>query len=107
MVFGGYFETKSELPLLINEFGFNRNEVLKEIVPSSDSDSILEKPTSILGYLYISKTNSLCIPSDCSYWKSGIPFTWDSHHLSFQFAKVLLKEQKNEVDAYLRNQNSF
>jgi peptidoglycan/LPS O-acetylase OafA/YrhL len=106
IVFGGYFETKSELPLVINEFGFDRNEVLKEIVSGSDSDSRLEKPTKSLGYLYISKFKSLCTLSGCSYWKSGIPFSWDSHHLSFEFAEKLLTKEKNQIDLYLGNGNS-
>jgi len=103
VVFGGYFETKSELPLLINQFGFNENKVLEDIISTSETDPVLQELTNDLGYLYISKKKSLCILSDCSYWKSGIPFTWDSHHLSFEFAESLLKEQKNEVNSYLGN----
>ena len=107
VVFGGYFETKSELPELINQFGFDKNKVLKEIVTSTDSDSILQKPTNDLGYLFISKRESLCILSNCSFWRKSIPFTWDSHHLSFEFANNLLSGQKNQIDAYLRIDNSY
>ena len=107
IVFGGYFETKSELPVLINQFGFDKNKVLKEILTSTDSDSILQKPTIDLGYLFISKKESLCLLSDCSFWRSNIPFTWDSHHLSFEFAIGLLSGQKDQIDAYLRMDNSY
>ena len=107
VVFGGYFETKSELPVLINQFGFNENIVLKNVTSSSTPDSVLEGSTKDLGYLFISKKKSLCILSDCSYWKSGIPFTWDSHHLSFEFTESLLVKQKNEVNAYLRNGSAY
>jgi hypothetical protein len=107
VVFGGYFETKSELPVLINEFGFNENKILEDMISTSETDPVLQEATNDLGYLYISKKKSLCILSDCSYWKSGIPFTWDSHHLSFEFAESLLKEQKNEVNSYLGNGKSY
>ncbi|CAN1529461.1 COG1835 Predicted acyltransferases [Candidatus Nanopelagicaceae bacterium] len=107
IVFGGYIETNSELPLLINEFGFDRSEILRRIVPGSDSDSMLENPTSSLGYFYISKIRALCSLSNCTLWHSNIPFTWDSHHLSFEFAENLLVKQKNEVDAYLLNGNAY
>ncbi|CAN2228209.1 COG1835 Predicted acyltransferases [Candidatus Nanopelagicaceae bacterium] len=101
IVFGGYFETKSELPALINLYGFNENIVIGDIIPIGEMDLILQEPTKDLGYLFISKIKSLCILSDCSYWKSNIPFTWDSHHLSFQFAERLLKSYKKEISFYL------
>jgi hypothetical protein len=107
VVFGGYFETKSELPVLINEFGFNENKVLEDIISTSETDPVLQKLTNNVGYLYISKKKSLCGLSDCTYWKSGIPFTWDSHHLSFEFAESLLKEQKGELNSYLGNGKSY
>jgi peptidoglycan/LPS O-acetylase OafA/YrhL len=101
VIFGGYFETKSELPVLINEFGFNRNEVLKQIVPGADTDAILEIPTNSLGYLYISKSRSLCRLSDCTLWQLKIPFTWDSHHLSFEFSNNLLLNDSTLIRSYL------
>jgi len=107
IVFGGYFETKSELPVVINQFGFDKNKILEEIVSSNETDSILKKPTNDLGYLFFSKKESLCILSDCSFWRSNIPFTWDSHHLSFEFAIKLLSGQKDQIDAYLRMDNSY
>jgi peptidoglycan/LPS O-acetylase OafA/YrhL len=107
VVFGGYFETKSELPVLINQFGFNENIVLKNVTSSSTPDSVLEGRTKDLGYLFMSKKKFLCNLSDCLYWKSGIPFTWDSHHLSFEFTESLLVKQKNEVNAYLRNGSAY
>lgn len=107
IVFGGYFETKSELPVLINQYGFNEDIVLGDVIPIGETDLVLREPTKDLGYLFISKKKSLCILSDCSYWKSGIPFTWDSHHLSFEFTESLLVKQKNAVDAYLRNGNAY
>jgi hypothetical protein len=100
VVFGGYFETKSELPVLINQFGFNENKVLEDIISRSETDPVLQELTNDLGYLYISKKNSLCTLSDCSYWKSGIPFTWDSHHLSFQFANKVLDKYEEELVVY-------
>ena len=107
IVFGGYFETKSELPVLINQYGFSENIVLGDVIPIDETDLVLQESTENLGYLFISKKKSLCILSNCSYWKSSIPFTWDSHHLSFEFAESLLVKQKNEVDAYLRNGNAY
>jgi hypothetical protein len=107
IVFGGFFETKSELPLVINEFGFDKNEILKEIVSGDDSDSILEKPTNSLGYFYISKMKSLCSFSDCTLWQTNIPFTWDSHHLSFEYAISLLSGQKGRVSTYLSIDNTY
>jgi hypothetical protein len=103
IVFGGYFETKSELPILINEYGFDRKKVSQDFISMLETDQLLQIPTKSLGYLYVSKKNSLCTLSSCPYWKSGIPFTWDTHHLSFNFAVSLLKAQRNEIDTYLRN----
>jgi len=101
VVLGPYFETESELPTLINQFGFSKEFILKDVVSNSKADSVLQGPTKDSGYLYISKKETLCILGDCSYWKSGIPFTWDSHHLSFEFANDLLVKRATTVLSYL------
>lgn len=106
VVFGGYFQTQSELPVLINQFGFDKNKVIQEIVASSDSDLILKQTTDNLGYFFVSKKKSFCILSDCSLWDSKIPFTWDNHHLSFEFAIKLLSGNRNQINAYLSLNNS-
>jgi hypothetical protein len=105
IVFGGYLETKSDFPSLINESGFDKEKVIPQIVTKSDSDFIVQKSTNELGYLFLSKAKAFCTDSDCSFWKSGIPFTWDSHHLSFEFSEALLSGQKNSIDTYLRISN--
>ena len=106
VVFGGYFETESELPALINQFGFDKNKVIQNIVASSDSDSILKQTADNLGYFFVSKKESFCILSDCTSWDSKVPFTWDSHHLSFEFAIKLLSGNRNQINSYLRLNNS-
>jgi peptidoglycan/LPS O-acetylase OafA/YrhL len=102
VVFGGYLQTKSELPILINQYGFDRKSIQKEIAPDSVSDSILQEATNKLGYFYVSKKNSLCAHTDCLYWKFRVPFTWDTHHLSFEFANALLSESEDQLKIYFQ-----
>ncbi len=102
IVFGGYLEIKSELPVLINESGFDKEKIMGGIVTKNDDDFILEETIDKLDYLFLSKRKALCNKSDCLLWRSGIPFTWDSHHLSFEFSAALLSKEKNRIDAYLR-----
>ncbi len=101
VVFGDYFETKTEVPLIINRFGFNELPILAEIIPKIDSDSSLQTQTSKYNFFFVSKRKSLCPISECTFWKSGIPYTWDNHHLSYEFAQHLLDQNKNELKEYL------
>jgi hypothetical protein len=106
IIFGGYYETKTEVPAIINQFGFDRSKVSEQIVPSIDTDQILQKTTNNLGYFYISKMKTFCTQTDCPFWHSNIPFTWDNHHLSYEFAIRLLSGQRDQIKDYLNMNNS-
>jgi len=101
VVFGDYFETKTEVPLIINQFGFDESQVLAEIIPKIDFDSPLQAQTNKFDFFFVSKRKSLCPISECTFWVSGIPYTWDNHHLSYQFAQRLLDQNRNELNEYL------
>jgi hypothetical protein len=101
IVFGAYYETHSDVPLLINQFGFDESKMLANMMTKTDSDLVLQKPVNELGYVYISKSEAFCENSICALWKSNTPFTWDSHHLSFEFATGLLSSYKTKVKTYL------
>jgi hypothetical protein len=103
IVFGGYFETKTEVPQIINQFGFNQSKLLAEIIPKVDFDSLLKAHAAKFNFFFLSKREILCSKLGCTYWNSGIPYTWDNHHLSFQFAKTLVEQDESELKRYLFN----
>lgn len=103
IVFGDFFETKTEVPEIINRFGFDESKLLAEIIPKIDSDSPLQTQADKLDYFFVSKRESFCPKSVCTYWNSGIPYTWDKHHLSFQFARRMLESYEKELKEYLFN----
>jgi hypothetical protein len=101
--FGDYFETKTEVPQIVNHFGFNESKLRSEILPKTDADSSLRTQADKLNFFFLSKREILCSKLGCTYWNSGIPYTWDTHHLSFQFAQRLLEKDEDELKKYLFN----
>jgi peptidoglycan/LPS O-acetylase OafA/YrhL len=60
------------------------------------------------GYLYVSKKDVLC-GSDgatCPVFADGtsIPFTWDMHHLSYEFAVMIGNRIRDRVRTYVRDE---
>ena len=103
VVFGGYFETKSDVPEIINEHGYDKTQISAQIIQKKVSDESLKKVSNELDYFFVSKKQILCEKNDCLFWKSRVPYTWDNHHLSFEFSHLLLGHKKNELSSYLVN----
>jgi hypothetical protein len=104
IVFGAYFSLSQDMSEIINKFGMDAEMINKiKIAPTVD-DKRMREITSELGYLYISKMDAFCDEKSCQYFdKNNIPFTYDKHHLSYEFANKILLGQEDLIIQYLDN----
>lgn len=101
IVFGGYLTLTHDLPDLINRHGFSTASLAKFVERKAEDRSI-KAATDRLGYLFVSKIEAFCIEHECELFDSRhAPFTYDSHHLSYQFASRMLTKMVPEVERYI------
>ncbi len=103
IVFGGYITMSDDLPDLINQYGFDQPKLQRFIRGPMHDDAKLRAATRAAGYLYISKLDALCHAGrGCELFdEDRVPFTWDAHHLSMQFARKIGAANANAIRAYV------
>lgn len=104
IVFGEYLEMKEDLPLLINSSGFNILRTKKFILPLKDSDESVMKISKGLDFFYVDKFQNLAGRVENSFWNKGLPFTWDTHHLSYDYSSKLLERDFDKLAQYINGQ---
>lgn len=101
IVVGGYYYLLEELPELINRFGFSEsiiNSYLKETVVS---DPELKQLTEEYDYLFLSKRDAFCPENRCQFLdENDLPFTYDRHHLSYDFSRKLANFHRRTIMNY-------
>lgn len=106
IVFGDYLELKKDIYDLINEYGYNTSAINNWVVKSPTFEPKLKAYVEGLGYYFLSKRNIFCKAGHCEIFDSNaIPFTHDSHHLSYEFSLRLATKDKNTIDQYLGFKN--
>ena len=89
IVYGNYIILKKEFPeiLAMQDNAILVDTLVKSYALYEDELKILAQKS---GFTFISKRNSFCsgIRIDtCRLLDEGVPFTWDQHHLSYEFSK--------------------
>jgi peptidoglycan/LPS O-acetylase OafA/YrhL len=106
IVFGDYLVLKKDMYDLLNEYGYNAVAINKWVVDSPIIESELKAQVEGLGYYFLSKRNTFCKTGHCELFDSNnIPFTHDSHHLSYEFSLRLAVTEKNAIGQYLSLKN--
>ncbi len=104
IVIGAYFSLTQDMSELVNKFGTNTIKIEQFKVKNSSDEQSMREITQSFGYLYISKMDAFCNNLVCKYFdENNKPFTYDKHHLSYQFASKILINQKDAVTSYLDN----
>ena len=104
IVVGGYYSLSEELPELINKLSFNSGALKKFITTTSaiDSDPQLKGYTEEFGFLFLSKRDAFCKNGDCAIFDDNrIPFTYDKHHLSYEFSSRIALLENVRIAEYL------
>ncbi len=102
IIIGGYLSMTEDLPELINKHGFDRSLLNEFISGSVVDDQALIKEVRDLGYFFLSKFDAFCEQGDCELFDEDmIPFSYDQHHLSYEFAQRVAIKRQREVSSYL------
>lgn len=88
VLFGNYIHYNANMPELLMS-----PEGLAALDEHTQSRFLYEEENRALaeryGIIYVSKKEALCDGEDCPLFAGGEPFTWDRHHLSMPFARLL------------------
>lgn len=106
VVFGPYLQTKKDLPLLVNDFGFDYSKFANQIIADPNVDRDLEKIVESLSFFYVSKYTSFCSGEVCQLWdENNNLFTWDTHHLSLDFGRRIIDDSYLQIKKYISYQD--
>ena len=102
LIVGDYLEMSSDLPELINTYGFNCNKLSQYIVEKKKT--YYEQLAQFIegtSFYYIDVNTHFAEQNHCILWSNKrIPFTWDNQHLSHEFQLRLLDKDVAELKQY-------
>jgi hypothetical protein len=102
IVFGEYIEMKEDLPLLINSNGFYESKLNQFVFSPRDAQKNIQKLSGSYDYYYIDKFVNLRKAAPKRFFIGKIPYTWDTHHLSYEFAINMINEDLLGLEKYLQ-----
>lgn len=98
VVLGGYYALQVPLPELVNRFGYSASVIRNAADDRSLGDGSVKAVADELGYQFISKREAFCRGSECEFMDSaGVPFTYDEHHLSVEFARRMFAHYREPL----------
>jgi peptidoglycan/LPS O-acetylase OafA/YrhL len=106
IVFGEYLEMKGELPALINAHGFNESQLNESVFDLRDSQESVQKLSNEYNFYYVDKFVNLRKIAPKQFFSKGIPYTWDSHHLSYEFAANMINQDFVGLNQYLQGKKN-
>lgn len=90
IVLGNYILLKRDVTDIIQAAHYRGNQSFEAEVESRfEGEGRFEELSQKHGFLFVSKQKALCRPTCLFVDENGVPFTWDSHHLSLEFAQRL------------------
>ncbi|MBI4001655.1 MAG: acyltransferase [Nitrospira defluvii] len=102
IVLGDYLVLKRDMYELLNEYGYNAGAMKEWIDSNPQIESALQGHVEGAGYFFLSKRNAFCQGENCELFDSNkVPFTYDQHHLAYEFAVRLAAGKETAIDQYL------
>jgi len=102
IIMGNYLVLNKDMPELLNKYGYNEQHITPWVRDNIFNELRVKSRVNELGYFYISKKDKFCYIEKCKYFDSNqVPFSFDKHHLSYEFASQLLVDIKHQIDQYL------
>ena len=103
IVFGDYLELQRDMYEIVSDYGFDATQVNREVNKRPDIEKLLKRNVESFDYLFVSKRKVFCQSGECEFFDAmGVPFTYDKHHLSYEFAVKVGVYSKAEIDRYIR-----
>jgi peptidoglycan/LPS O-acetylase OafA/YrhL len=106
IVFGEYLEMMKDLPLLINSGGFNESQLKNSVLNLKDSQESIKKLSNENNFFYVDKFVNFKKIAPRMFFSGGAPYTWDTHHLSYEFSVSMISKDLAELEQYLRRQEN-
>ena len=102
IIMGNYLVLNKAMPELLNKYGYNEQQITPWVRDNIFNELRVKSRVNDLGYFYISKKDKFCYIEKCKYFDlNQVPFSFDKHHLSYEFASQLLVDIKHQIDQYL------
>jgi peptidoglycan/LPS O-acetylase OafA/YrhL len=104
IVMGDYLTLSSEMYELLNQHGYNDSVIRAHLNKSPVVEFQFREMVERYGYFFLSKRSTFCDGESCELYDSeGIPFTYDKHHLSYEFSIRIAVHSKVDLDSFLAN----
>ena len=102
IVLGSYLSLKKDMLELIYKFNGNTKDISRFIEYSYENEDKLKKYTEEHGFLFLSKRDVFCKKGTCELFDiNGTPFTYDQHHLAYEFAERIAQDQEEKIRLFL------
>jgi hypothetical protein len=102
VVVGDYLVLKRDMYELLNEYGYNSAAMKPWVSDTSGIEPVLKSDVNDAGYFFLSKRKAFCKDDSCELFDGDkIPFTYDEHHLSYEFASRIALNEKTALDRFL------
>ena len=101
IVLGDYLVLKTEMYELINRYGLNAAIVIANVRNGQGVDKKLRRVVEGRGYFFGSKREVFCNDGCDVFDIEKEPFTYDLHHLSYDFSRKIVTGAQNGFDEFL------
>jgi hypothetical protein len=103
IVMGDYLTLKKDMSELLNQYGYRQSNIAQWVLEPLFDESMFNSRVSSYGYLFLSKRSEFCKTGVCEFFDSNrVPFTYDQHHLSYEYSVRIALNRKVEVSNYLK-----
>jgi len=101
VVLGDYFVLTTEMYEVMNFYGFDSLMVMKNVINTANPLIQLKAIVEEYKYFFLSKRDAFCSDGYCEIFdENRVPFTYDRHHLSYEFAVKIAVTSKARLDNY-------
>ncbi len=108
VVLGNYYILKEEMSEIVNRHGMEGFDEGLHAARTPVRDPVLKRMVEAKGYFYLSVKDAFCDVDQCRFFNdSGVPFTYDKNHLSYEFASQIAVDRHEELSAYLFNEAEY
>lgn len=102
IVMGGYYTLQEEMHEIVNRVGLVGFDEKLFAAETPSRYLGLKQRVEQNGYFFLSVKDAFCSNEKCHFFdENNVPFTYDKHHLSFEFSSKIAIERKQDLAHYL------
>lgn len=102
IVLGDYLTLRKEMHELLSQYGYNQLRITQSVAEPLVDELEFKSRVNSLGYFFLSKRSEFCKNGSCDIFDSNrVPFTYDKHHLSYEFSVRIALNKRDDLNRYL------